>query len=98
MSELTFMGVPRAKIDWCPRIDHGKCIEGCTECVDFCPHDVFELREGQSPRLVVKNPHNCAVFCRACAKACGAEALDFPAKSDTTAHIKQIRQEEAANG
>lgn len=96
MSELTFMGVPRDKIDWSPRIDYAKCND-CMECVEFCPHDVFEVREDETPKLVVKNPHNCVVFCRACAKACGPDAIEFPDKNETTAHIKTIRKE-AAHG
>ena len=92
MSEATFMGVPRGKIDWCPRIDYGKCND-CMECVEFCPHDVFEIREDEKPKLIVKNPNNCVVFCRACAKTCGPDAIDFPQKSETTAHIKQVRKE-----
>ena len=31
MSESTFMGVPREKIDWSPRIDYDKC-NYCMEC------------------------------------------------------------------
>ena len=44
MSENTFMGVPREKIDWCPTIDYSKC-NYCMECVKFCPHHVFETVE-----------------------------------------------------
>ena len=97
MSDVTFMGVPRSKIDWSPRIDFDKCDDECMECVKFCPHDVFEVRENEKPKLNVRNPHNCVVFCRACANACGPEAIDFPSKAETTAHIKKIRKE-AANG
>ncbi|MCL2319382.1 MAG: ferredoxin family protein [Treponema sp.] len=96
MSETTFMGVPRDKIDWCPRIDYEKCSD-CMECAEFCPHNVFEMRENQTPRLVVKNPANCVVFCRACAKTCGPGALSFPDKNKTTAHIKEIRKEGASD-
>jgi NAD-dependent dihydropyrimidine dehydrogenase PreA subunit len=63
------------------------------ECVEFCPHDVFEIRENENPKLIVKNPHNCVVFCRACAKTCGPDAINFPKKSETTAYIKQVRKE-----
>lgn len=95
MSDTTFMGVPRDKIDWCPRVDYDKC-DDCMECVKFCPHDVFEVRENQTPKLIVKNPHNCVVFCRTCAKCCGPDALAFPVKSETTAYIKMIRKEAAS--
>ncbi|MDR0311418.1 MAG: ferredoxin family protein [Acidobacteriota bacterium] len=97
MSETTFMGVTRDRIDWSPRIDYDKCND-CMECDEFCPHDVFEVREDQSPKLIVKNPENCVVFCRACAKTCGPDAITFPNKNETTAYIKQIRKGEAAGG
>lgn len=96
MSETTFMGVPREKIDWSPRIDYTKCND-CMECVEFCPHNVYEVDETAEHKLMVKNPHNCVVFCRACGKACGVDAIDFPNKNETTAYIKQIRKEESAN-
>jgi len=95
MSGTTFMGVPRDKIDWCPRIDYEKC-DDCMECVEFCPHDVFEIRENDTPKLIVKNPSNCVVFCRACDKTCGPDAIEFPDKNETIAHIKHIRNGESA--
>ena len=55
MSENTFMGVPREKIDWCPTIDYSKC-NYCMECVKFCPHHVFETVEGAEKKLIVKSP------------------------------------------
>lgn len=96
MSETTFMGVSRDKIDWSPRIDFDKC-DYCMECVKFCPHEVFEVNEEAERKLAVKNPHNCVVFCRACSNACGPDAIEFPNKSETTKHIKQVRKEESGN-
>ena len=92
MSETTFMGVPRAKIDWCPRIDYVKC-NYCMDCVKFCPHQVYEVREAEERKLIVKNPENCVVFCRACAKTCGLDALAFPEKAETILMIKTTRKE-----
>jgi len=98
MSETTFMGVPREKIDWSPRIDYDKCkCSECVECVEFCPHKVFEIDENAKHKLIVKNPHNCVVFCRACAKTCGPDAITFPDKNATTKYIKEIRKEGAAS-
>lgn len=91
MSENTFMGVPRELIDWAPTIDYSKC-DYCMECDKFCPHQVFEVRENEEKKLIVKNPHNCVVFCRACSKTCGPDALSFPIKTETTAKIKEIRK------
>ncbi len=96
MSESTFMGVEREKIDWSPRIDYDKC-NYCMECVKFCPHNVFEVDENAEKKLIVKNPNNCVVFCRACGKTCGPDAIEFPNKNETTAHIKAIRKEADGN-
>ena len=55
MAETTFMGVPRDQIPWFPTIDYDKCTF-CMECDTFCPHHVFERREGDR-KLVVANPN-----------------------------------------
>jgi NAD-dependent dihydropyrimidine dehydrogenase PreA subunit len=89
MSETTFMGVPRDKIPWFPTIDYDKC-NYCMECDTFCPHRVYERREDDR-KLVVANPNNCVVFCRACSKTCGPDALSFPEKTEILAKIKQLR-------
>lgn len=93
MSDTTFMGVPRNKIEWHPTLDYDKC-NFCMECDKFCPHQVFEHREGDK-KLVVANPYNCVVFCRACSKTCGPDAISFPSKAEVTARIKEIRKEGA---
>ena len=64
------------------------------ECDKFCPHHVFERREAEERKLVVANLNNCVVFCRACAKTCGPDALAFPDKPAIVAMIKKIREEE----
>lgn len=92
MSETTFMGVPREKIPWYPTINYDKC-NFCMECDKFCPHQVYEHREGDR-KLVVANPNNCVVFCRACGKACGPEAISFPAKTEILKLIKNLRTKE----
>lgn len=97
MSETTFMGVERNQIDWKPTIDYAKC-DFCMECDKFCPHKVFEVRENEEIKLVVKNPDNCVVFCRACAKTCGPDAISFPDKTATTIRIKEIRKEMESHG
>lgn len=96
MSEDTFMGVPRNTIDWSPILDYGKC-NYCMECVKFCPHQVYEVRETEEKKLIVKNPDNCVVFCRACGKTCGVDAITFPDKGETTKKIKATRKGMAGN-
>ena len=44
---------------------------------------------------MVANPNNCVVFCRACSKTCGPDALSFPGKPEIIARIKQIREQES---
>ena len=94
MSETTFMGVERCKIDWKPTIDYTKC-DFCMECDKFCPHQVFEVHETEDIKLAVINPTNCVVFCRACSKTCGPDAITFPDKNATIQWIKDIRKEES---
>lgn len=91
--EETFMGVPRTKIPWWPTIDYSKC-NLCMECDKFCPHQVYELKEGEKEekKLIIKNPYNCVVFCRACSKTCPLDALTFPNKKDVVKLIKSIRK------
>ncbi|NHJ47279.1 MAG: 4Fe-4S dicluster domain-containing protein [Asgard group archaeon] len=86
------MGVPRKVIPWWPEIDYEKC-NYCMDCDKFCPHKVFEKREDEEKKLVVKNPYNCVVFCRACVKLCEPDALIFPDKKNITALIKEYRQQ-----
>ena len=95
MSDETFMGVPRERIPWYPTIDYSKC-DFCMECDKFCPHQVYARREGEV-KLVVAHPTNCVVFCRACAKTCGPDALSFPNKQEIIELIKRLR-EEGSNG
>lgn len=96
MSDSTFMGVPREKIDWSPEIDYDKC-NYCMECVKFCPHNVYEVKENEDKKLIVKNRDNCVVFCRACGKTCGVDAISFPNKNEVTKEIKEIRKEMEGN-
>ena len=87
------MGVERNRIDWSPRIDYGKCND-CMDCMDFCPHQVFEKQVGSAHQLALKNPYNCVVFCLACGKTCGLGAITFPDKAATTQAIKAMRRED----
>jgi NAD-dependent dihydropyrimidine dehydrogenase PreA subunit len=98
MTEETYMGVPRSKIPWYPNIDKQKCnlCDGDPQCLRFCPHGVFEYNKEKKEFIVknpVKNQNNCVVFCRACQKACAADALSFPEKKEILKLIKNAREE-----
>ena len=85
----SFMGVPREQIDWFPTIDYSKCNQ-CKQCVSFCAHDVYAVEQN---KVVIKNPKNCVVFCQACLKMCPIQgAMQFQAKKDVLAQIKQLKQ------
>jgi len=61
--------------NWYPIIDYEKCI-GCFSCLNFCPHDVFDVGENNKP--VVAKPQNCIEFCMGCQKgACDSDAISY---------------------
>ncbi len=51
-------------------IDNAKC-EGCEECVEVCPVDVFEMKDGKS---VAVNAEEC-LGCESCVEVCDQEAI-----------------------
>jgi len=59
---------------WYPIINYENCT-GCLACVEFCPHDVLEERDGKP---VVARMDNCVEFCRGCQKgACENNAITY---------------------
>ena len=55
-----------------PVIDEAKCV-GCEECVDICPVDVFEMKDGKS---VVANGEDCEE-CESCIEVCEEDAIEL---------------------
>ena len=53
------------------KIDTDKC-DGCGECVDICPSDVYEIKNDIS---VVINPDEC-IECCSCVEVCPLEAIE----------------------
>jgi len=51
-------------------VDLKKC-NGCGECVDICPMEVFELQDNKS---VPVKPEEC-IGCESCDEACEQEAI-----------------------
>ena len=92
MSDNSYMGIPREKIDWYPTIDTEACT-GCGECVEFCDHEVFSMEDSVS---VVVNPYNCVVGCTSCGKICPADAISFPDQKDLVTQLKKLRAERDA--
>jgi NAD-dependent dihydropyrimidine dehydrogenase PreA subunit len=52
------------------KVEREKC-NGCGQCMDFCPVDVFEIKEGKSIPL---NPQNC-LGCGTCVAVCTMMAI-----------------------
>ena len=80
-------GIPREEIPWHPTVDPEKCI-GCKACIECCKNDVFNFDEAAG-KTTVKNPDNCVVECRTCARLCPTEAISFPDAETFTAFIKE---------
>ncbi|MDR1490447.1 MAG: 4Fe-4S dicluster domain-containing protein [Desulfovibrio sp.] len=57
-------------MSWNVTVDSDKCT-GCSECVDICPVEVYELQEGKS---VPMNMDEC-LGCESCVEACEAGAV-----------------------
>jgi len=51
-------------------VDQEKC-EGCEECVEVCPVDIYEMQDGKS---VVINAEEC-LGCESCVEVCPTSAI-----------------------
>ncbi|MEM2102018.1 MAG: 4Fe-4S dicluster domain-containing protein [Candidatus Bathyarchaeia archaeon] len=76
---------------WYPTIFPEKC-NGCASfekprCVEFCPHEVFEIKDGKA---TVVNPTKCIYGCTACEPICPKKAIKFPKKETTSLVIETV--------
>ncbi|MBI4843742.1 MAG: 4Fe-4S binding protein [Nitrospirae bacterium] len=51
-------------------VDKSKC-DGCEECVNLCPSEVFQMQDGKSEPV---KPDEC-VFCLTCVEGCPNSAI-----------------------
>lgn len=92
MHQKTYHGVPRNKIPWGPRINYEKCTS-CGKCADYCTLGVYESKKKDGKKTsVVKNPHNCVVFCTGCEEQCPVSAITFPCKRKTRELIRKLQK------
>lgn len=76
MSAMTWRGIARATIQWCPTVDDGAC-NGCKRCIEFCSFGVFSY-ERESGTVRVESPLACVVGCTLCSAICETRAITFP--------------------
>ena len=63
MSEESYEGIPRNKIDWHPIINYEKCVS-CGKCVDFCHVKSFGYEDiNGKKKTIVQNLKVCVVLC-----------------------------------
>lgn len=94
MSGRDYLGIPREKIAWAPRINPDTCT-GCGECRDVCPNGVFELDEARQKMKVVQ-PDQCVVLCDKCAAFCPTDSIRFPDKTETKKRVGQLLKDMSA--
>ena len=74
---------------WYPTIFPDRC-DGCKKleaprCIQFCPNEVFEIREG---KVVVAHPYKCVYGCTACEPVCPKKAISFPKRETASIGVK----------
>ncbi len=85
--------IPRHKFPWFPTIDYALCISDL-ECVNFCPHDVFEW-DKETGLPFVARPDDCVPGCDSCAQLCHEKAISFPSQEEFRRAMRHLRGEAA---
>jgi NAD-dependent dihydropyrimidine dehydrogenase PreA subunit len=68
--DLNFSRKEAFHMAFIPTVDADKC-EGCEECVEVCPVEVFEMQDDKS---VPVNADEC-LGCESCVEVCEADAI-----------------------
>jgi NAD-dependent dihydropyrimidine dehydrogenase PreA subunit len=86
----TYTGLPRAEIDWFPRIDQEKCkSKECDfHCIKFCPFGVFFQNNGM---VEVSKPYECNVGDESCKFQCPLDAISFPIREELKEMLRKVR-------
>jgi len=74
---------------WYPTVFPDRC-DGCEgrevpRCIQFCPNDVYEIKNGKA---VVARPYNCVNGCTACEPVCPKKAISFPQRATAFKPVK----------
>ena len=70
-------------------LDESNC-NNCMKCVEICPKDVFEVRDG---KVVVANDFDCTL-CKDCVDVCDNKAIDVVETNDYVFTVESIGQME----
>ncbi len=54
------------------KVDEAKC-EGCEECVDVCPVEVYEMKDGKSAIIAEDE----CLGCESCIEVCESDAIEI---------------------
>jgi ferredoxin len=93
MSEESYEGIPRNKIDWHPIINYEKCVS-CGKCVDFCHVKSFGYEDiNGKKKTIVQNLNACVVLCRGCEDICPVGAITHPSEEETQKLIEKLKQD-----
>ena len=84
----------REKLPWFPTINYDLCAADL-ECLNFCPHEVFEWDE-ETGRPIVAHPYDCLPGCDSCRQNCTNHAISFPSKRELRAELRRLREEDQA--
>ena len=86
----TYTGLPRAEIDWFPKINLEKCKpqECNSHCVKFCPFGVFSHNNGI---VEVSKPYECNVSDESCKFQCPFDAISFPTREELKEMLRIVR-------
>jgi NAD-dependent dihydropyrimidine dehydrogenase PreA subunit len=87
MSLLTYL---RQKFPWFPTVDADAC-RADLNCLNFCPHDVFEW-DSKTGRPLVAHPLRCLPGCDICLTGCPSGAISLPTKHEFRVTLKKLRE------
>jgi NAD-dependent dihydropyrimidine dehydrogenase PreA subunit len=94
-TEENTWGLARDLIPWGPTIDQTRC-RGSSECVRFCPNNVFELNR-PSRQARVARFHQCTILCSNCVVVCPNGAISFPSQDEFLDRVQELRQQQASS-
>ena len=79
----------RENFPWFPRINPDVCLADL-QCLNFCPHDVFEW-DHETGQPLVAHPLRCLPGCQICVEGCTTGAISLPTKHEFQISLQKLR-------